>query len=78
MSNGRIEILLDEYKGMKEKIESLEKALASKEEELTIVKNQKMILLDEIEDFTSLSLYERVFRWKSSIQEIFEELDEYQ
>jgi hypothetical protein len=78
MSNGRIEIPLDEYKGMKEKIESLEKALASKNDELTIVKNQKMILLDEIEDFTSLSLYERVFRWKSSIQEIFEELDEYQ
>lgn len=74
----RIEIPLDEYKGMKEKIESLEKALASKNDELTIVKNQKMILLDEIEDFTSLSLYERVFRWKSSIQEIFEELDEYQ
>jgi len=78
MSNGRIEIPLDEYKGMKEKIESLDKALASKNDELTIVKNQKMILLDEIEDFTSLSLYERVFRWKSSIQEIFEELDEYQ
>ena len=74
----RIEIPLDEYKGMKEKIESLEKALASKNDELTIVKNQKMILLDEIDDFTSLSLYERVFRWKSSIQEIFEELDEYQ
>lgn len=78
MSNGRIEIPLDEYKGMKEKIESLEKALVSKEDELKVVKNEKMILLDEIEEFTSLSLFERVFKWKENIQEIFEVLDENQ
>ena len=76
MSNGRIEIPLDEYKGMKEKIESLEKALVSKEEELKVVKNEKMILLDEIEEFTSLSLFERVFKWEENVQEIFEVLDE--
>lgn len=78
MSNGRIEIPLDEYKGMKEKIESLEKALVSKEDELKVVKNEKMILLDEIEEFTSLSLFERAFKWESNVQEIFEVLDENQ
>lgn len=78
MSNGRIEIPLDEYKGMKEKIESLEKALVAKEDELKVVKNEKMILLDEIEEFTSLSLFERVFKWESNVQEIFEVLDENQ
>lgn len=78
MSNGRIEIPLEEYKGMKEKIESLEKALVSKEEELKVVKNEKMILIDEIEEFTLLPLFERVFRWKSNVEEIFEVLDENQ
>lgn len=78
MSNGRIEIPLDEYKGMKEKIESLEKALVAKEDELKVVKNEKMILLDEIEEFTSLSLFERVFKWEKNVQEIFEVLDENQ
>ena len=76
MSNGRIEIPLEEYKAMKEKIESLEKELVSKDDELKVVKNEKMILIDEIEEFTLLPLFERVFRWKSNVEEIFEVLDE--
>ena len=43
-----------------------------------IVKNEKMILIDEIEEFTLLPLFERVFRWKSNVEEIFEILDENQ
>ena len=78
MSNGRIEIPLEEYKAMKEKIESLEKELVSKDDELKVVKNEKMILIDEIEEFTLLSLFEGVFRWKSNVEEIFEVLDENQ
>jgi hypothetical protein len=78
MSNGRIEIPLEEYKAMKEKIESLEKELVSKDDELKVVKNEKMILIDEIEEFTLLPLFERVFRWKSNVEEIFEVLDENQ
>jgi hypothetical protein len=70
MSNGRIEIPMDEFKGMKEKIESLEKSLVSKDKEIEVLKNSYLISQNALEDIAELSLFERVFNWKSNIKNI--------
>jgi hypothetical protein len=70
MSSGRIEIPMDEYKGMKEKIESLEKTLASKDKEIEVLKNSNLVSQNALEDIASLSLFERVFNWKSNVKNI--------
>lgn len=70
MSNGRIEIPMDEFKGMKEKIESLEKALVSKDKEIEVLKNSYLVSQNNLEDIAELSLFERVFNWKSNIRNI--------
>lgn len=70
MSNGRIEIPMDEFKAMKEKIDSLEKALVSKDKEIEVLKNSYLVSQNNLEDITTLSLFERVFNWKSNIKNI--------
>jgi hypothetical protein len=70
MSSGRIEIPMDEYKGMKEKIESLEKTLASKDKEIEVLKNSYLVSKNALEDIATLSLFERVFNWKSNVKNI--------
>lgn len=70
MSNGRIEIPMDEYKGMKERIEELEKALASKDKLLEILKDRCLTVETQLEDIASLSLVERVFNWGSNLKSI--------
>jgi predicted nucleic acid-binding Zn-ribbon protein len=70
MSSGRIEIPMDEYKGMKEKIDSLEKALVSKDKEIEVLKNSYIVSQNNLEDIARLSFFERVFNWKSNIRSI--------
>ena len=70
MSNGRIEIPMDEYNGMKEKIDSLEKALVSKDKEIEVLKNSYLVSQNNLEDIAALSLFERVFNWKSNVKNI--------
>lgn len=70
MSNGRIEIPMDEFKAMKEKIDSLEKALVSKDKEIEVLKNSYLVSQNNLEDITTLSLFERVFNWKSNVKNI--------
>lgn len=70
MSNGRIEIPMDEYRGMKERIEELEKTLASKDKELEILKDKCLTVETQLEDIASLSLVERVFNWGSNLKAI--------
>lgn len=70
MSNGRIEIPMDEYKGMKERIEELEKTLASKDKEIEILKDKCLTVETQLEDIASLSLVERVFSWGSNLKSI--------
>ena len=70
MSNGRIEIPMDEYKGMKERIEDLEKTLASKDKEIEILKDKCLTVENQLEDIASLSLVERVFSWGSNLKSI--------
>lgn len=70
MSNGRIEIPMDEFKAMREKIDSLEKALVSKDKEIEVLKNSYLVSQNNLEDIAGLSLFERVFNWKSNIRNI--------
>ena len=70
MSSGRIEIPMEEYKGMKEKIESLEKTLASKDKEIEVLRGKNITLETALDDIAALPLYERVFNWKSNVKEI--------
>ena len=69
----RIEIPMDEYKGMKERIEELEKTLVSKDKEIEEKKNKCLELENKLDDISSLSLLERVFNWKSIIKPILED-----
>lgn len=70
MFSGRIEIPMDEYRGMKERIEELERILASKDKEMEILKDQKLTAQANLEDIASLSFVERVFSWKRNINNI--------
>ena len=70
MSGGRIEIPMDEYRGMKERIEELEKTLASKDKEIEILKDKCLTVESQLDDIASLSLVERVFNWSSNIKAI--------
>lgn len=70
MSNGRIEIPMDEYRGMKERIEELEKTIASKDKEIEILKDKCLTVETQLDDIASLSLVERVFNWSSNLKAI--------
>ena len=70
MSSGRIEIPMDEYRGMKDRIEELEKTLVSKDKEIENLKDKCLTVETQLEDIASLSLSERIFNWGSNIKKI--------
>jgi len=72
MSSGRIEIPMDEYRGMKDRIEELEKTLVSKDKEIENLKDKCLTVETQLEDITSLSLSERIFNWGSNIKKIID------
>jgi uncharacterized protein YigA (DUF484 family) len=69
-SNGRIEIEISEYQGMRKKINDLESALNSVSKEAAtnkeIIEQAKAVVADLEEE----SLFDRLFRWKSIIEPI--------
>ena len=70
MFSGRIEIPMDEFKGMREKIDSLEKTLASKDKEIEVLKDKNITLQNTLEDISAMSLFERIFNWKSNVKNL--------
>lgn len=66
----RIEIPMDEYNGMKERIEELEKTIVSKDKEIQNNKEKCLELENKIDDIVSLSVTERLFNWKTAIKTI--------
>ena len=70
MSSGRIEIPMNEFKGMREKIDSLEKTLASKDKEIEVLKDKNITLQNTLEDISTMSLFERIFNWKSNVKNL--------
>ena len=73
MSSGRIEIPMDEYRGMKDRIEELEKTLVSKDKEIESIKEKYLTVETQLEDIASLSLSERIFNWGSNIKKIIDD-----
>ena len=73
MSSGRIEIPMDEYRGMKDRIEELEKTLVSKDKEIENLKDKCLTVEIQLEDITSLSLSERIFNWGSNLKKIIDD-----
>ena len=73
MSGGRIEIPMSEYNWMKERIEELEKELVDKNKELEKCTDKLLSTQIQLEDILSLSLVERVFKWKKNLMEILDE-----
>ena len=69
-SNGRIEIEITEYQGMRKKIKDLESALNSVSKEAAtnkeIIEQAKALVVDLEEE----SLFDRLFRWKNIIEPI--------
>jgi uncharacterized protein YigA (DUF484 family) len=69
-SNGRIEIEISEYQGMRKKINDLESALNSVSKEAAtnkeIIEQAKALVVDLEEE----SLFDRLFRWKNVIEPI--------
>lgn len=66
----RIEIPMDEYKGMKARIEELEKDLVSKDKEIEEYKRKCDLAEEKLEDISTLPLFERIFNWKSNLKGI--------
>jgi uncharacterized protein YigA (DUF484 family) len=69
-TNGRIEIEISEYQGMRKKIKDLESALNSVSQEAAtnkeIIEQAKALVVDLEEE----SLFDRLFRWKNVIEPI--------
>lgn len=72
MSGGRIELPMSEYNGMKERIEELEKELVEKNKELEKCTDKLLSTQNHLDDILSLSLVERVFKWKKNLMEILD------
>ena len=73
MSNGRIEIPMDEYKGMKERIESLEKTLVSKDKDIEALQNENLLLQTKLEDVVTMPLFDRLFSWGKLTKEVLKD-----
>lgn len=66
----RIEIPMEEYQGMKERIETLEKALVESQKKAEQYQTKYDTLVLDVEDLEELSLFERIFDFKSIIKRI--------
>jgi len=62
----RIEIPMEEYNGMKERIESLERAVVEKDKKIDNLKNDNLKLQTTLEDVSEMALIDRIFKWKST------------
>ena len=66
----RIEIPMEEYNGMKERIESLERAVVEKDKKIDNLKNDNLKLQTTLEDVSEMALIDRIFKWKTTFNTI--------
>ena len=69
----RIEIPMTEYKGMKEKIESLQKSWADSKKQIEVYNERVNNLQEMLDNIAEASLFARVFGWKKLFKEITDE-----
>lgn len=65
MSNGRIEIPLEEYNGMKSKIDEFEKILNKASKEAATYKEENELIREFLEKIQEVTFYQRVFNWSN-------------
>ena len=65
MSNGRIEIPLEEYNGMKSKIDEFEKILNNTSKEAAKYKEENELIREFLENIQEVTFYQRVFKWNN-------------
>jgi hypothetical protein len=65
MSNGRIEIPLDEYNSMKAKIDEFEKILNNTSKEAAKYKEENELIREFLENIQEVTFYQRVFNWNN-------------
>ena len=65
MSNGRIEIPLEEYNGMKSKIDEFEKILNNTSKEAAKYKEENELIREFLENIQEVTFYQRVFNWNN-------------
>lgn len=67
----RIEISLDEYEGMKERIKSLETEIVANENKIELLNNELLDYKDTIDYFINgLGMIERVFQWGQVVKAV--------
>ena len=64
---------MEEYNGMKGKIESLEKSLADSKKQIEAYNAQVNNLQEMLNNITEASLFARVFGWKKLLKQITDE-----
>ena len=68
----RIEIPIDEYNGMKEKIESLEKSLVESNKKAELYEQKYDNIQIELENILESGLLTRIFGWRRVLSKLIE------
>lgn len=68
----RIEIPIDEYKGMKEKIESLEKSLVESNKKAELYEQKYDNIQIELENILEAGILTRMFGWRRVLSKLIE------
>lgn len=76
MSSGRIEISIEEYIVLKNKIKTLESSLIDVSKDASKYKEKSNNLESLMKDVESLTLIERVLHWKQYKEQIIETIGE--
>ena len=73
MSGGRIEIPMEEYNGMRERVRELETTVVSKDKEIEALKDKLLGIQNDIDDIAELTLFERMFGWNKNVERIIKD-----
>ena len=68
----RIEIPMSEYKGMKEKIESLEKSLVESNKKAELYEQKYDNIQIELENILETGILTRMFGWRRALSKLIE------
>ena len=68
----RIEIPMEEYQGMKEKITSLETSLGKTKSEAELFKSKYAAIVEALDNASEAGLVTRIFKWKKLIKSLIE------
>ena len=70
----KIEIPIEEYQGMTDKIKALEDSVAAFKNEAELYKGKFLTLQSQLEDISLSGVIDRLFNWKNLMKSITSEL----